>query len=188
MNLRKLLNAPNAKQTVALLMDVELITKRYEEVGRTERHEQKENQKSRDSRCPRCRAMKDKIVDRYAAVGGKGSVGGHLFGVRGRIDIETKPVNHCTNCSHEWEKFRNKTITDLSIVRVILNYLSELVRDPEGQSRFSWKKEAIEVFKGCHAEAVLMVQSKYKPSIRHPLSLRQLRTKYKSVFDTKEKS
>jgi len=188
MNLRKIFNFPNAEQTLNLLDDVELIFKKCEKVGNTERKEQDENERSRNERCPKCRAMKDKIVDRIANVEGKGNVDGNLFGVHGRMSIETKAVNHCTVCTHQWEKFKTKTITDYSLMIVILNYLGQLVRDPENQSRFSWKVEAIEIFEGCHAEAVLMVQNKYHRSVRHPLSLKQLRTKYKSIFDKNEKS
>jgi len=188
MNLRKILNLPNPEQTLLLLADVEVIAKRYMEVGDVERKEQKENQKSRDNRCPKCRAMANKIVDKIAGVEGLGSVSGHLFSVSGRMSIETKPVNHCTECSHEWEKFKTKTITNLSIIKVILNYLSDMIRNPEHNQRLSWKVEAIEIFEGCYAEAILMVQKKNKRDVRYPLSLRQLRRNYKSVFDKNEKS
>jgi len=183
MNIRKILYFPTTEQKAVLATDVELISKRCAEVGKIERKEQTENQKSRDNRCPKCKAMSDKIVDKIALVEGVSNFRGNIFKFVGRLAIETKPVNHCTTCDHEWEKFKTKTITDLSIIKVVLNYLSEVIRDPEGQSRYSWKLEAIEIFEGCHAESILMIQDKYKPSIRHPLTMRQLRSKYKSVFD-----
>lgn len=186
MNLRKILYLPNPKQTLLLLADVEVIAKKYMAVGDVERKEQKENQLSHDNRCPKCRAKSNMIVDKIAGVEGKGNVSGNLFNVSGHMAIETKPVNHCNVCNHEWEKFKTKVITNLNIIKVILNYLSDMIRNPEHNQRLSWKVEAIEVFKGCYAESIYMIQSKNKRDVRSPLSLRQLRANYKSVFD-KEK-
>jgi hypothetical protein len=186
MNIRKILNLPSAEQTLILLADVELISKRCAEVGKTERKEQIENQKSRNERCPKCRAKQDMIVDKIAQVDGRANFRGNLFKLTGRLDVETKPVNHCNTCGHQWEKFKTKTITDLAIMKVILNYLSDVIRNPEKQSKYSWKLEAIEIFNGCSAEAIYEVQNKYKHSVRYPLSLKQIRKKYKSVFDGKD--
>ena len=187
MNLRKLLYLPSPEQSLAIVDDIKTIQGRCKEVGGTERKEQKENQRSRDSRCPKCRAMADKIVDRIAAVQGVTKFRGNIFKITGHLGIETKPVNHCTVCGHEWEKFKTKTITDFAITKVVLDYLSDIIRNPEKSKRYSWKHEAIEVFKDCSAEAVFAIQKEYKPSLHYPLTMRQLRTKYKSVFD-KEKS
>ena len=186
MNLRKFLYLPSPKQSLAIIDDINLIKKRCGVVGGTERKEQKENQRSRDGRCPKCRAMSDKIVDRIAAVEGVSKFRGSIFKITGHLGIETKPVNHCTGCTHEWEKFKTKTITDFAITKVILDYLGDIYYDPERNKRYSWKHEAVEVFKDCSAEAIIAVQKEYKPSLRHPLTLRQLRTNYKSVFDKEE--
>jgi len=183
MNLRKLLHLPSPKQSLAILDDIKLIQKRCSEIGETERKEQKENQRSHDGRCPKCRATQDKIVDRMAAVEGVTNFRGHLFKIVGRLAIETKPVNHCNVCGHEWEKFKTKTITDMAIIKVTLDYLSNIIRNPERNKRYSWKHEAIEVFKDCSAEAIFAIQKEYKPSLRYPLTKKQLKTKYKSVFD-----
>lgn len=187
MSLRKILYLPNPEQTLLLLDDVETIAKRYGNLGDVERKEQKENQRSHDNKCPKCRAKSSDIVDKIAGVEGQGNVSGNLFGISGRMSIETKPVNHCNVCNHEWEKFKTKTITNHSIIIVILNYLSDMIHNPEHNQRLSWKVEAIKVFEGCHAEAIYMLQQKNKRDVRSPLSLRQLRAEYKSVFD-KEKS
>ena len=109
MNIRKLLYLPSPEQSLAIVDDINIIQKRCDEVGETERKEQKENQKSRDSRCPKCRAMSDKIVDRIAAVEGVTNFRGNMFKITGRLGIETKPVNHCNVCGHEWEKFKTKS-------------------------------------------------------------------------------
>lgn len=183
MNLRKLLYLPSPEQTQIIHDEIKLIQERCKKVGNTERKEQTENKRSHDSRCPKCRAMQDKIVDRYAMVEGISNFRGNIFKMTGRVGVETKPVNRCTVCGHEWEKFRTKTITDFAITLVILNYLSDVIRNPEKSKRYSWKLEAIEVFKDCHAESIHAMQSEYKISVRNPLTLKQLRTKYKSIFD-----
>jgi len=174
MNLRKLFNAPNPKQTLILLEEVELITTRCAVVGETEREEQREGKRSRNGKCPLCRGTN--VVDRIANVQG-------IMGTDGRMRIETVAVNHCNTCTHEWEKFKMKAVTDTAVMRVTLNYLSEIITDPETQSKYSWKTEAIDVFKGCHAEAVLMMQNKHKYGVKQLLSIGDLRTKYKSIFD-----
>jgi len=185
MNIRKLLYLPNPEQTLVIIDEIKTIKARCAVMGGTERKEQTENQKSRDSRCPRCRAKQDMIVDKIAQVEGITNVRGNLFKIVGRMSIETKPVNHCNVCGHEWEKFRTKTITDFAITKVIFDYLSDVIKNPEKSKRFSWKLEAIEVFKDCHAESIHAIQKEYKPSLHKFLTLKQIRTKYKSVFDKK---
>jgi len=187
MNIRKILYLPKAEHAEIIVTDNKLISGRCSEIADTERKEQKENQKSRDNKCPKCRTTGgNKIVDRIASVEGGGNVDGHLFGVHGRMSIETKPVNHCNVCNHEWEKFKTKAVTELAVMKVILNYLSDFIRDPERNSRYSWKIEAIKIFEGCHAESIHYMQTKYKRSVRYPVSVRQLRRRYKSIFDTQK--
>ena len=191
--IRKLLHIPTAEQSTTIYDEIKLIQKRCGEIAQTERKEQTENQRSRDSRCPMCRTMKttksDKIniVDRIASVESKTKIRGNIFKISGQVIVETKPVNHCNTCNHEWEKFRTKTITDFQITKIILDYLSDIIRNPERNRRYSWKHEYMDVFKDCHAEAVYAVQKEYKRALRNPLTLKQLRTKYESVFD-KQKS
>ena len=71
----------------------------------------------------------------------------------------------------------------MAIIKVTLNYLGDIFYDPERNKRYSWKHEAIEVFKDCSAEAVYTIQKEYKPSLRYHITMKQLRTKYSSVFD-----
>jgi len=194
MNWRKLLYLPNPEQSLRIVDEIKLIKQRIQKVGAVERKEQTENQKSRDGRCPICRTSKtdknDKIniVDRFAMIENKSKIRGNIFKISGLLNVETKPVNHCNTCGHEWEKFRTKTITDFAITKVILDYLSDIIRKPDKNKRYSWKHEAIEVFKGCRAESVHAVQKEYKRALRYPLTLRQLRTKYESVFDNKNQN
>ena len=186
MNWRKILYLPTQEQLSAIDFDILSVQQRCEKLSAVERKEQTENQKSRNERCPKCRAKQDMIVDRIAQVEGHTSFRGNLFKLSGRLDVETKPVNHCNTCGHEWEKFKTKTITDLAVMKVVLNYFSDVMRDPEKSKRYSWKLEAIEIFSGCSAEAIYVIQNKYKPSVRYPVSLKQIRKKYKSVFDGKD--
>ena len=195
MNLRKLFHITTADQSLIVFDEIKLIQKRIGDIAKTERKEQTENQKSRDNRCPLCRTMKttksDKvnIVDRITSVESKTKLRGNIFNINGLVVVETKPVNHCNNCNHEWEKFRTKTITDFAITKIILDYLSDIIRNPEKNERYSWKHEYMDVFKDCHAEAIYAVQKQYKRALRNPLTVRQLRTKYESVFDKqKQKS
>jgi hypothetical protein len=189
MNLRKLFHIPTAEQSTIIYDEIKLIQKRCAEISATERKEQTENQRSRDGKCPVCRTAKttksDKvnIVDRIAAVESKTKIRGNIFKISGLLTVETKPVNHCNSCGHEWEKFRTKTITDFAITKIILDYLGDIVRNPERNKRYSWKHDYMEVFKDCHAEAIYGVQKEYKRALRHPLTLRQLRIKYKSIFN-----
>jgi hypothetical protein len=191
MNLRKLFHISTADQSLIIFNEIKAIQKRISGIANTERKEQTENQKSRDSRCPRCRASitvndKPNIVDRIASVESKTKIRGNVFKINGIVVVETKPVNHCNNCGHEWEKFRTKVITDFAITKIILDYLSDIIRNPERNKRYSWKHEYMEVFKDCHAEAIHAVQKQYKRALRHPLTVRQLRTKYESIFDKKK--
>lgn len=183
MNIRKLLYLPTSEQTSIIMNDVKVIRERCKAVGDTERKEQTENQRSHNSKCPNCRASQDMIVDRIAAVEGNSSFKGNIFKITGHMSIETKPVYHCNKCGHEWQRFKIKTITDMAVTKVILDYLSDIIRNPNLSERYGWKHEAIEVFKDCCAEAIYEIQDEYKPSLRHPLRMRHLRTKYKSVFN-----
>lgn len=189
--IRKLLHIPTSRQSLIIVDEIKVIQKRSGDIASTERKEQTENQKSRDSRCPLCRAKKmvnDKpnIVDKITSVESKTKIRGNLFKISGLLAVETKPVNHCNHCGHEWEKFRTKTITEFAITKIILDYLSDIIRDPERNKRYSWKHEYMDVFKDCHAESIYGLQKQYKPQLRHPLSLRQLRTKYESIYDKKQ--
>ena len=186
MNIREILYLPSSEQRKVLLIDIKNIQQRNKEIAIIERNEQKENQKSRDNRCPKCMAHQDEIVDRIMSVEGKGNMSGNLFKTSGFILIDTEAVNHCTVCSHEWKKFKTKAITELGIIKVILNYLSDIIRNPKKNAKCSWKHEAIEIFKDCHAEAIYTIQRKYKKSIRYHLSKRQLRKNYESIFINKK--
>ena len=189
MNLRKLINIRSAKQIDVLIAETELIKQRRDKIASQEYKEQKENQRTHDERCPKCRANQDKIVDKVRLVEGKGSVDGSFFlgfgNVSGSMKIDTNTVNHCTVCGHQWKKFKTKYVSKTGILRVTLNYLSDLIKDPDYNKKLSWKIDAIEIFDGCHAEAITMVVNEESRYLRSKGYLRNavLRKYYPSIFD-----
>lgn len=193
MNLRKLFNSPTPKQTLVLNDEVKIIKERCDAIATQEYEEQKENQKAHDYRCPKCRAKQDRIVDKIRQVEGSGSVDGSFYlgfgSVHGSMEIDTNSVNHCTVCGHQWKKFKTKYVSKTDILRVTLNYLGDLIKDPEHNRTLSWKTEAVQVFDGCHAEAIRMVighESRYVRNKEY-LNRSTLKKYYRSVFDDNKK-
>jgi len=196
MNLHKLLYFLSIRHKKILAVDFENIINKCDEVAQQEFKEHKENQKAHDNRCPRCRAKQDKIVDKIRSIEGTGKVGGDFYlgfgSVKGSINIETKAVNYCTVCSHEWNKFKVKYFSKTDILKVALNYLAEMISDPKGNKRNSWKREAVQVFDGCYAESICFFRNKYKKYLRNKtqntLKIKTLRKFYVSVFDDENKN
>jgi len=195
MNIRKLLYIPTTKQTIALRDEVKMIMGRCETIANQESKEQKDYQRTHDSSCPRCRAKQDKIIDRIASVEGEVRVTGELifgFGKFGGYgNVETKGVNHCNTCGHEWKKFKTKYISQTDIVRVALRYLGNIIDEPSLNENMVWKGEAVQVFNGCSAEAIQCLYNNNKFLLRKRtntyISLRQLRRTYFSIFDKTKK-
>lgn len=189
MNLRKLFNLSDSKQTLILVDEVKTIMERCDVIASQEFKEQKENQHTHDNKCPKCRAKQDRIVDKIRSVEGSGKVKNDFYfgfgSIKGSMNIDTKAVNHCNECGHQWKKFKTKYVSKTDIVRVILNYLSDLIKDPELNKKLSWKTEAIQVFNGIHAEAIVMLVNKEKRYIRNKAHLNKstLKKYYYSVFD-----
>ena len=194
MNLRKIFYLPNPKQKQIILDEVKIIMERCDVIASQEFKEQKENQHSHDNRCPKCRAKQNMIVDKIRSVEGSGKVDGDFYlgfgSVTGSMNIDTEAVNHCTECGHQWKKFKTKYVSKTDIVRVTLNYLGDLINNPEHNRRLSWKTEAVQVFDGLHAEAIFMLVNKEKRYIRNKKYLRNssLRKFYVSVFDNENKN
>jgi len=190
MNIRKLFHFPTKQQMMSLTTDVENVLINCESVARKERKELEENQKYHDDICPNCRAKKsdsvDIIVNKIRQTQGDGNVGGNLFSVTGRMSVDTYAVNHCNKCGNEWEKFKTKSISRTDIMRVCLNYLAEILKDPSEKKR-EWKMEAIQVFDDCYAETIYHLARKEKHYLWYTtlpqLTLKKLRRYYKSVFD-----
>jgi len=196
MNIRKLLYLPTAQHKITLAADLEKIVAKCNEVAQQEFKEHKENQKAHDNRCPLCRAMKDEIVDKIRSVEGHGKVDGDFYlgfgSVKGTLSVGTEAVNHCNVCGHEWKKFKVKYFSQTDILKVALNYLAEILTDPEGSKRMSWKREAIQVFGGSYAESIRFLRDKHKRYLRiktqDTLKIRRLRKFYVSVFDDENKN
>jgi hypothetical protein len=193
MNLRKIFDIMNSSDITTLVDETLLIKQRCDEIASQEYKEQKENQRTHDSRCPKCRADKDKIVDKIAKTSGKGKVDGSFYlgfgSISGSMDIDTDSVNHCNVCGHEWEKFKTKYVSKTDILRVTLKYLSDMISNPTHNRRLSWKIEAIKVFDGCHAEAITLLVKEEKRYVRSKNNLRNivLRKYYPSIFDGENK-
>ena len=190
MNIRKLFGMPSEAQEMQIKQDTELILERCAKIADVENQDQKENANSRDGQCPKCRS-KNKIVDKITHVQGKGSAGGNLFGISGSVLIDTEAVNHCNDCGHEWKKFKIKVVMRTDILRVALNYLGQIRKDPEKNKKMSWKVEAIQVFDGCCAEAIDNLRFNNRHTIHsdigYELKLFRLRKIYYSIYDGENK-
>jgi hypothetical protein len=195
MDLRKTFNFPDQKQLELLRMDSNYILKNCDAIASNERKELRENQEMRDGTCPVCKAKKPDVVNRIISVHGVGNIKGRFRFGFGYFNvstiINTVVVNHCNKCGNEWEKFKTKSISETDILRVCLNYLAEIINDPN-EKKNSWKLEAIEVFEGCYAETIYAHALKQKDYLRQTtvssLSISKLRRYYKSIYDCKAKN
>jgi hypothetical protein len=186
--IRQLLNLPNKAQKLILEQETNLILDRCDVIAKSEYNEQLEAKQFHDARCPKCRE-KEKIVDRICHVQGNGSIKGNFilgFGsIHGSTTIDTIAANHCNNCGHEWIKFKTKYVSNTKILRVVLNYLAEILIDATEKNR-SWKMEAIQVFDGCSAETIYKLRCLHENYLHdettEKLSLSCLRRYYKSIY------
>jgi len=190
MNIRKILNITNKKHNQIINDDIEQILSGCDSIASIEWKEQKENQVTHDGQCPRCKD-KASIVDKISHVKGRGKVGGDFklgFGsINGSMNIDTDEINHCNKCGHEWKKFKTKYVSKTDIIRVALNYLGDILKNPEVNKNYSWKHDAIKVFENSYAESIKSLILKHKDYLKNStidvLSLKVLRKKYKSIFD-----
>lgn len=189
MNIRQLLNLPDKAQKIILEQETNLILDRCDVIAKSEYDEQLEAKQFHDSRCPKCRE-KENIVDRISHVQGNSTINSNfIFGfgnIHGNMSIDTIAVNHCNTCSHEWIKFKTKYVSNTKILRVVLNYLAEILIDNTEKNR-SWKMEAIQVFNDCSAEAIYKLcrvhQNYLHDETTEKLSLSCLKKYYKSIYD-----
>lgn len=191
--IRKLLNLPNSTQRLVLKQETDLIMNRCDLIAKSEYDEQLEAKQIHDNRCPKCRD-KDKIVDRISHVQGFGKSNGMLYFGFGNIQtiftIDTVAVNHCSNCGHEWIKFKTKYVSGTKILWVVLNYLADILSDDK-EKNHSWKIEAIQTLDGCHAETIYKLCLENKNYLHDKtnsvLTLSKLREYYQSIYDKKLK-
>lgn len=189
---RKFLNLPNNSQKLVLERETDLIFKKCDLIAKLEYNEQLEAKEIHDGRCPKCR-NNEKIVDKISCVQGSGkSSGVQYFGfgnIRTDITIDTLAVNHCSNCGHEWIKFKIKYVSGTKILWVVLNYLADILSGDK-EKNYSWKFEAIQTLDGCHAETIykLCLENKnyLHDNTNSVLTLSKLRQYYQSIYDKKE--
>lgn len=197
MNIRKLFNVPSKRQKKLLAADKEKILEFCSNIASKERDDMKKNQEIHDNVCPNCSTKKNSnnIVDKIRETRGEGDVDGNFiwgFGsVDGDMSIKTYAVNHCNVCGNEWKKFKTELTFNTDILRVGLNYLADIIKNPVYEKTFNWQVEAIKIFDNCYAENIYSFckEEKYSlwSSTESQLKLFRLRKYFKSVYDPENK-
>lgn len=184
-NIRKLIYLPTQEQISIITSDVDTIMSRCKTIANAEWKEQLENQLSHDALCPKCRSRKEHIVNKICLVEGTYNINTELkfgFGkLKGAMNVSTHEVNHCNKCGNEWKKFKTTYVSDLQVLKVTLLYLFQSYDNPSILEKHDWKAEAIKIFDNCCAEAVWLLANKHLR--KEKLHLKDIRSKYKSVFD-----
>ena len=192
MNLRKIFNLPTVAQIVILNEEEKKIIERCLKISNIEQKEQEENKKIRDGICPICKNKT--IVNKIRHVQGKGTIKGNVrfgFGtITGAVLVDTESVNYCNNCENEWKKYKTKPISYTSILKIALNYLGQIFRNPDEKKQ--WKLDTIEsIFDNCSAEIIYSLCKKHKSLLydytHKKLTLFRLRKYFKSIYDSPEK-
>ena len=190
---RKFLNLPNNTQKLVLKQETDSILNKCDLIAISEYDEQLEAKQIHDNRCPKCR-NNEKIVDKITCVQGVGKSSGVLYfgfgNIQTNITIDTLAVNHCSNCGHEWIKFKTKYVSGTKILWVVLNYLADILSDDK-EKNHSWKIEAIQTLDGCHAETIYKLCLENKNYLHDKtnsiLTLSRLRQYYQSIYDEENK-
>jgi hypothetical protein len=191
LNFRKLLYIPTDIQKQKLIGDVKIIVERCGKIADIESEEQKENQLSHNNYCPKCNTGKINIVDKVRQVQGNMKVNETFylgFGtIKTTLNIDTLEVNHCNKCGNEWKKFKTKNFNITDILKVTLNYLADIISDPQANKNRDWKYASIQVFDDCYAESVYILFKKYTNVLhedtKEVITLDNLRKIFKSIFD-----
>lgn len=190
--LRKLLQLPFYKTHVELMsFDIERIMKKCYEVMKLENIEQREAEESHNFICPKCKARKDNIVDKFRFVESKGGVEGKVNFGHGELKynfiICTSEVNHCNKCGNEWCKYKTKDISKEEILKVALKYLAEVINDYENQRDYDWKLNTLKVFNGSYCETLRKLFKEHGKYVQKIPSRKSLNKYYKSLYDINEK-
>lgn len=184
MGLRKFINWPTKAQNAEINIDAEAVMKFMSNVSSKNYSEERERERSRDGNCPRCKHSG--VVDRFAKVEGSGSVSGGLLYTYGSSSTDTKTVNHCSKCGHQWEKYDRKYESDKDVLQ---NYLSYFLRYIAG--RTMWLDE-FKVVKSFSAEGLWRAYRKIgsysrRYDLKEDLTVWVLRKHCRSVYDKKTK-
>jgi len=193
MNIRQLLNIPSKKQKLILNTDIKTILDRCDKIAKQESNEQLEAKQFHDSICPNCKERTN-IVNKIGYVQSTNKFTSNVkfgFGsISHTVELNACEVNHCNNCGNEWLKFKTKNITKNEIIRVVFNYLAQIIENSY-EKNCLWKMEAIQVFDDCCAEAIFKLKKDNDDylydSTNLKITMKCLRKYYKSIYDTKNK-
>lgn len=189
MNIYKHLNLQSKTVRICVERDINVIMDRCDVIAKSEYLDVIENKVAHDGQCPKCRNKKN-IVDKMCNVHGnlviKGTFNLGFGSVTGTMNINTSAVNHCNDCGNEWVKFNDKYVSATDIARVALNYLAQIITNPD-EKKCSWKVDAIKVFDGCCAEAICKLRSNNEKYLHDKtldvVKLSIIRKYYNSIYD-----
>ena len=188
--IRGILNLPSKAQKNTLILDEERILHKCNVIAKSEYNELLEDNKIRDGQCPICK-NKERIVNKISFIQGTASIVNNFkfgFGsITTKLSTDSIEVNHCGVCGNEWTKGKIKYITATDILRVALNYLAQIIHNPEEKDS-DWKLDAIQVFNESSAKAIHNLRTKNEEYLHDEtnskLSLRCLRKYYPSIYDS----
>lgn len=190
MSIRKLLNIPIGNEKNIINDDKELILQKCNVIAKMEYNELQESKEHHDGQCPHCKNKdKTKIINKIRNIQGKSKFNSEFrfgFGdINTFVIIESSEINHCNVCGNEWHKFKTKYVSATDILKVTLNYLAQIIRNPEEKNK-SWKFEAIQVFNDTHAEAIFSLLKENNNKIHREttktLTLHKLRKYFSSIY------
>jgi hypothetical protein len=121
-----------------------------------------------NSKCPLC-SSKD-IISHMSHVKGSGYVSGNLFDISGKSNIDTKSVNKCAVCSHEWKKKERRYTLSNNNVKDELYTLAYTIQAINDKNKYKYT-EALDCEYSSKEEAdkayqdnLVLWQRKYKES------------------------
>jgi transcription elongation factor Elf1 len=188
MNLKKYFNILNGAQKTLINKQLDEISKMAENDKDVHNRTEVDIQNEKDSTCPRCGSKQ--IVDKIAQVIGKGKVSGSFslgYGsVHGNSKIDTQEINHCSNCGHQWKKYKLNIKWPSDI---ITDYLDNLRTHFDG--KYTHYEHIYNKLKPYYAETIFSLLLNHGDdcysSTREGLTLDLLRKKFVSIFDEKIK-
>lgn len=185
--LRKWFNYPSKKEAALITHGCLLLRSIAKKEAAEHWKKEYNRKKERDETCPRCRNKS--IVDKISRVMGSGSVNGSFFlgtgSVYGRSEIDTKEVNHCNECGHQWIKYPISYKWEYDF---IADWMNDLGKFSQGSDPVRY--ETVTLLKDIPAESIWEVSQSVARllhySTRENLSLSFLRTKFKSVYEIQD--
>lgn len=189
MNIRKLFNIPDKEQSIIIKNQINEVFDKCNQLADVENSDQIEYKKFHDHICPNCKNRNEKtIVNKIILGNGNAKINGSFiwgFGnINGSYINEFIEINHCNECGNEWFKYKTKNIDSNRILRVLLKYLAQIIKDPK-ENNDDWKLEAIQIFSNCYAETIFKLKNMVvlPDEFIDVLTIKTLRKHYKSIFD-----